>query len=64
MDSRYRGQWHHGWSYSAGDIVICNSAYYQAKSDRPCYEEPPDINDGWEWLHADYQSQNDTTKKC
>lgn len=59
---RFRGTWHNGWSYSLGDTVICDSAYYKAKSDRPCYDIKPSSNDEWEWLH-DCQSKNNEANK-
>ena len=62
-NGRFRGTWHFGWSYSQNDVAIDNGAYYKAKSDRPCCDDPPHMNPEWEWLH-DYQRKDHAAKEC
>ena len=65
MDSnggRFRGSWQHGLSYSKNDVAVCGTAFYKAKSDRPCYDDPPSLNPEWEGLH-DCQSKNNKAKE-
>lgn len=42
-----KGTWNLGYSYSAGDVVKHNNAFYKAMYDIPCYNNEPDKSELW-----------------